>query len=119
MNPPIKPFRIITSQEQALVRARRWALLSTMRDLRHSVLRRRPITLPNLLRIYRRRCHRASGEADLSGPGDDRGVLFEDGQRWLLDLYQHEQPFRQTRWRSWRPIRQVLASLRGFEDPQP
>ena len=72
-------------------RARRWALLCTLRTLRRSVLNGRTISLPNLLRFYRRRGSEVMPML-IGGPPD--GV-------WLVEFYRAEQPFRQTNWRRW------------------
>lgn len=72
-------------------RRMRLALLRTLRDLRQSVERRRPIALPNLLRLLRRRL----GEVD-PAPLADAAV-----QR-LADLYKRHQPF-SAHWRGHRP----------------
>ncbi len=72
-------------------RARRWALLCALRILRRSVLNRRPISLPNLLRFYRRR----AGDMESlqqAGPLDTQ---------WLVYIYMTEQPFHGTHWRQW------------------
>ena len=72
-------------------RARRWALLCTLRVLRRSVLNGRPISLPNFLRFYRRRGSEMMPML-IGGPPDER---------WLADFYRAEQPFRETNWRRW------------------
>lgn len=61
----------------------RLALLRTVRDLRISIARRRPVTLPNLLRLLRRRLH----DVDPSQSPDAAVIL-------LNRLYRHHQPFR-------------------------
>ena len=63
-------------------RARQWALFRTLRDLRLSVARGRPITLPNLLRLYSRRT------GALAVASVDRYVL--------RDTYLLHQPFKST-----------------------
>ena len=72
-------------------RARRWALLCTLRVLRGSVLNGRPISLPNLVRFYRRRGSDVMPML-IGGPPDER---------WLVYLYMTEQPFHGTDWRRW------------------
>jgi hypothetical protein len=49
---------------RAMERRSRWALLRTWRDLRLSLARGRPITLPNLLRLHRRRLWHAGIDPD-------------------------------------------------------
>lgn len=61
-------------------RAVRLALLRTLRDLRRSVIAGRPMTLPNCLRLCRRR---------LAGKENDSNVL-----RLLASIYRRHQPFR-------------------------
>ena len=83
----------VTSGTRQLVRARarRWALLCTLRVLRRSVMNGRPISLPNLLRF----CNRRGSEMMpmlIGGPPDER---------WLVYLYMTEQPFDGTDWRRW------------------
>ena len=83
----------VTSRTRPLTRARarRWALLCTLRILRRSVLNGRPISLPNLLRFYRRR----AGDMESlhqAGPPD---------MQWLVYIYMSEQPFHGTDWRRW------------------
>ena len=60
-------------------RARRWALHRTLRDLRLSAARGRRISLPNLLRLYRRRT------ASLAIPESD---LLQ-----VRAIYLRDQPF--------------------------
>jgi hypothetical protein len=69
-------------------RLRRWALLRTVHDLRISVARRRPITLPNLLRLYRRRITALTlpAPASLAAP-------TPSGLDRLRRLYRRHQPF--------------------------
>ncbi len=63
-------------------RARRWVLLRLIRDLRLSVAHGRTISLPNLLRLYRRRTDAlAVADVDLS---------------ILRDIYLLHQPFNAT-----------------------
>jgi len=67
----------------------RYCLLATLHDLKCSVQRRQPISLPNLLRMFRRRCADA---AALGAMPISRGL-------WLLQrLYLREQPFRAVNW---------------------
>ena len=79
-------------------RARQCALLCTLRTLRRSVLNGRPMSLPNLLRYYRRRGSEMMPML-ISGPPDEQ---------WLVYFYMREQPFKQTDWRRW--CRAVKAS---------
>ena len=72
-------------------RARRWALLCSIRILRQSVLNGRPISLPNLLRFYRRRGSEMMPML-IVGPPDSE---------WLREFYLTEQPFHDTDWRRW------------------
>ncbi|MGA2501685.1 MAG: hypothetical protein ABSH20_28430 [Tepidisphaeraceae bacterium] len=72
-------------------RARRWALLWTLRTLRRSVVNGRPISLPNLLRFYRRRGSEVMPML-IGGPPDSE---------WLREFYLTEQPFHDTDWRRW------------------
>jgi hypothetical protein len=60
--------------------AARLALLTTVRDLRTSVTAGRPMTLPNCLRLCRRR---------LAGGNSDSAVL-----ELLASIYRKHQPFR-------------------------
>jgi hypothetical protein len=69
----------------------RWAMLYAIRSLRKSVQNGRPISLPNLMRLYQRRC-----------AGGGTGNVQTSGFRRLKNLYRLQQPFRETRWRSWR-----------------
>lgn len=62
-------------------RAARWALFRTVRDLRLSVARGRPVSLPNLLRLYCRRT-------------DALGVHCADLNR-IRAIYLLNQPFRE------------------------
>jgi hypothetical protein len=64
-------------------RAWRWACVRTLRDLRISIERNRPISLPNLLRLYRRRVPDAGWE-------DGR---IEAGLDHLRGVYLRGQPF--------------------------
>jgi len=59
------------------------ALLWTVRDLRWSIVRGRPITLPNLLRLLSRRLH----QLDVPGPAEPQ---YER----LRQFYITQQPFR-------------------------
>ncbi|MFI5381282.1 MAG: hypothetical protein ACHRHE_18445 [Tepidisphaerales bacterium] len=72
-------------------RARRWALLCTLRVMRRSVVNGRPISLPNLLRFYQRRGSEMMPTL-IGGPPD--GL-------WLAEFYRAEQPFHNTDWRPW------------------
>ncbi|MDF2435243.1 MAG: hypothetical protein JWP44_4874, partial [Mucilaginibacter sp.] len=83
-------------------RARKWALLRTLRVLRESVRRGRAASLPNLLRFYRRSLAASSAEAK-SG----RVVAA------LERLYRNEQPFRATDWRRRRIEMLAEPSVRG------
>jgi hypothetical protein len=69
----------------------RWAMLCAIRSLRQSVQNGRPISLPNLMRLYQRRCF-----------GGATGNAQASGFRRLKNWYRLQQPFRETRWRSWR-----------------
>jgi hypothetical protein len=51
-------------------RRRRYLLLRTWRDLRLSAARGRPITLPNLLRLHRRRLWREGVDPEALAPDD-------------------------------------------------
>ncbi len=61
-------------------RARRWVALRTLHDLRRSVAMGRPMSLPNFLRLYRRR----SACCNVSTPD----------MQYLARLYRQWQPFR-------------------------
>lgn len=65
-------------------RAERWALCRTVRDLRLSVARGRPISLPNLLRLYSRRI--------------EAMAVCGEGQEWLGVIYLRRQPFDSPAW---------------------
>lgn len=67
-------------------RAMRWAMLSSLRVLRQSVHHRRPMSLPNLLRLFRRRV----AMAELSPTNETARV-----EQGLLEWYRQHQPFRQ------------------------
>ena len=69
-------------------RAGKWAMLCTLRVLRESVRRNRPVSLPNLMRVYRRKM-----AVRRSATPADAGVTV------LARLYRAEQPFRTTNWR--------------------
>ncbi len=71
-------------------RARRLAMLQTVRDLRRSVARGRPMTLPNLLRLLQRRLNQLA-------PGQPMDPWIEH----LRQLYRTHQPFSTPiiRWR--------------------
>ena len=71
-------------------RIRRLAFLCAIRSLRESVRRHRTISLPNLLRLFQRRCAAVGLVTDTRG----RQKL----ERW----YRAEQPFNDTDWRCWR-----------------
>ena len=64
-------------------RRRRLALLLTWRMFRHSIARGRPMTLPNLLRLYQR-CHAEHC------PGED----IANESALLRQYYLAHQPFR-------------------------
>lgn len=74
------------------LRVRRVALLLTLRTLLLSIRNRRPISLPNALRLHKRRL---TGLAP-SGKTGEREGLF-----WLTDFYRREQPFRNANWGRW------------------
>lgn len=59
-------------------RRQRWCLLKAWRALRLSVVRGRPMTLPNLLRLHQRICNGSAPPKDL---------------RRLRSLYLQSQPF--------------------------
>jgi len=64
-------------------RARRRAYLRTLRDLRASVVRNRPMSLPNLLRLYQRCAPDLPATEQNLAEGIDR----------LKGLYLRHQPF--------------------------
>ena len=88
-------------------RARRWALLCTLRILRRSVLNGRPMSLPNLLRFYRRR----------AGDMDALRQAEPPDEQWLIYFYMREQPFTDTHWRWW--YRTVNAGRARYPVPPP
>lgn len=67
----------------------RWAMLATMRTLRLSLRKGRPISLPNLLRLFQRRC----AERALAG---NQARAHHRLESW----YRQHQPFQQLarRW---------------------
>jgi hypothetical protein len=60
----------------------RWAMLTTMRTLRLSVRNGRPISLPNLLRLFQRRCGECAGS-----------ILQKRAYHRLKSSYRQRQPF--------------------------
>ena len=66
-------------------------MLWALRVLRESVRHHRPVSMPNLIRLYRRR---------LSGckPAQAPAISVEAGVSILTMLYRTEQPFRTTDW---------------------
>ena len=63
----------------------RWAMLTTMRTLQLSVRKGRPISLPNLLRLFRRRYAERGGN-----------ILHARAYRRLEGWYHQHQPFQGT-----------------------
>lgn len=61
MTPPVESTRMAALSRE---RAQRWAMARTLRDLRISVRRRRPISLPNVLRLLQRRLAVVGDEGD-------------------------------------------------------
>ena len=106
----------IAFQDESLVptglspeRARRWCVLASLRTLRLSVQRGRTMSLPNLLRLYRRQW--AEVAAELGVPADaDRAAM------WLTRLYRAEQPFEDTDWR-WCRRRLMMLGLAIGDSP--
>jgi hypothetical protein len=79
----------------------RWAMLSAIRRLRQSVEKGRPISLPNVLRLFQRRC------AGLNG-----GNVQAYGRRRIEKMYRRQQPFKEAQWRSWREdVRRASFSI--------
>lgn len=74
-------------------RASRLAGLCALRQLRLSVIRHRPITLPNLMRLFHRNHARL-----LPGQPNRSGAAFGG----LDKGYRREHPFTKTNWRQWR-----------------
>ena len=74
-------------------RASLLALLCTLRQLRLSVFKHRPITLPNLLRLFLRH-HSRVLPAERKPPASELC--------WLESSYRREHPFTMTNWRQWR-----------------
>jgi hypothetical protein len=74
-------------------RARRWCVVRTLRDLRSSVRRGKPITLPNLLRLFDRRWHRISMMTHARLAPRDPMKEGDAGRRYLRDYYRRNQPF--------------------------
>jgi hypothetical protein len=73
-------------------RVARWCLLTCLRDVRRSLRTSSAISLPNLLRLCRRRWF----DAAWCGAS---GSTFPDEQlRWLAGFYLMEQPFERTNW---------------------
>jgi hypothetical protein len=60
-------------------RALRWCVTRTVRDYRLSVAHQRPITLPNALRLFRRRWARVSQSFGSCRLGLDLTRLEQDG----------------------------------------
>jgi hypothetical protein len=72
-DPDSATFRNVPSHQRALA----WAYARTLRDLRLSIARGRPISLPNLTRLYARRA----------------GELYDARLGGLRELYVRHQPF--------------------------
>lgn len=70
-------------------RAWRLAYAKTIHDLRRSVAKNRPISLPNLLRLYRRRAAAFSLLADPQAIGRLQQALDQ-----MARYYRERQPFR-------------------------
>jgi len=63
-------------------RAWRWCIVRTLRDLRLSIRRGRPISRPNLERLFCRRWHRATPHARESS-----SQRLDRGRRMIRRLY--------------------------------
>lgn len=75
------------------VRGYRWCLLRTLRDLQQSVVRRRVITLPNLLRLMERRWRRVAPTCHPPPSKPDMQILAKRGKQVLHRMYMNGQPF--------------------------
>jgi hypothetical protein len=80
-------------------RVLRYAAHRTLRDLRLSIAAGRPLSLPNVLRLFQRRLSSLLAPVDLELAGPTRQTL-----RSLQQLYLEHQPFRH------RPPRRGLFS---------
>lgn len=66
-------------------RAWRWCIARTLRDLRLSVRRGRPITRPNLERLFARRWASVAGERSVADESDH--FMADRGRRLLRRRY--------------------------------
>ena len=70
-----------------LDRAYRWCLARTTRDLRESIRRRRPITLPSLRRLFTRRWLHVSQECHPKPDDQVAASTVRHGQSMIRQLY--------------------------------
>lgn len=80
-------------------------MLSTLHVLRESVSHRRPVNMPNLIRLYRRHISACTPPPPASSVETDVSILTK--------LYRAEQPFRRTNWAQYRRELPGHASVGG------
>jgi hypothetical protein len=80
-------------------------MLSTLRVLRESVRRRRPVSMPNLIRLYRRHISACIPPPTAKSVDTCASILTK--------LYRTEQPFRGTNWAQYRRELPDHASVGG------
>jgi hypothetical protein len=71
-------------------------MLSTLGVLRESVRHRRPVSMPNLIRLYRRHISASTPLPPANSVETDVSILTR--------LYRTEQPFRRTNWAQYRRL---------------